>query len=489
MVHNTALVTTLKPIFTLCNHTQYNLIVFPSLNHSTTSNDPVCTDKDKQGVREEGFLFISNNQSHPILNWYCSNDTDRDAHQTFAIYITADISDWSIPLSLSFVRRSFSLPTSEGAYPCLLTTHRDEGERCGHYYVIISHDPSPRLVCSNHTPFKLQMVEAGSKGIHSHPQTLLPGSETYFEPPSLAKLYPTTPTNTAGDTDNEERNNDVTFKTMSDIHIQLRIVGEEAITICPDGNNGENRVIFNESCSPSLTEWSDSIQLHYDTERLMMLSDTKILFSTSYRYGVLYFSLLPSDKATVPVPVPASLCSVAMGEKQHLLSVQCSIDQLTLSIDNDNASGPVLTCTLDACSVKVSASQGEEYQCNVSVQSIQVDHHRSHDETIFYPVIGLPRHEHVPPLSIVERELPPFLTFSANWAHSDRATFITEASLSLQPVTLQFDDSFIRSLKRLISAYNYAPTPLSTPLSSSSSSNVTDNQCTGKGLMFLVILI
>lgn len=430
-----------------------------------TSNNISLYPLMSEGRKEE--VSVPSSQSHSLLSWWSGVRADAKLQLTFVVYVTANTgqpSDWSIPLSLNFVRRSFSLPTPLGPSPCLLTTHSDG---CGQYYIVISHDPRPRLICANHTRMTLQIMESGSIGIHSRPQTLSSGHESYFEPPSLAKLYPTT-TNTHNNDNNSESDGDdenVVFKTLSDIHIRIG-------SLISTGPNASDPI-----------QWTDPIPLHYDTEKYLKLSDTKLVFSTSYQYGTLYISLLPGDGGTLPVPIQTLSHCLISKETLHLLDIECFLEQLTLSIDVDEALKirPVFTCVFDSWSSKLSVSHGSQYQCSISIKSIQIDHHTSTNELIVFPVLALPRHDHVPPLSIVERELPPFLSFSVNWTKfSDNVggTFITETCLSLQPVTLQFDDSFVRSLKKITASYSYSPLPITdTP-----SSPVHDvNQHKGEG--------
>ena len=457
MMHNNTLMVVLKPIFTLFNQTGHCLSVHPSLG-GTTSNSIVPA--MSEGRRKE--VAVPSNQSHSLLGWWSGIRTDAKLQLTFVVYVTANTeqpSEWSIPLSLNFVRRSFSLPTPSGPSPCLLTTHSDG---CGQYYVVISHDPRPRLVCANHTGFTLHIIEFGSIGVHSCPQTLPSGYESYFEPPSLAKLYPTaTNINNNSETNGDDEN--VVFKTLSDIHVQIGLLMSDTI------------------------EWSDPIPLHYDTEKYFKLSDTKLVFSTSYQYGALYISLLPGDGGILPVPIQTSSHCLISQETLHLLDIECFLGQLILSIDVEDTLKirPILTCVFDNWSSKLSVSRGSQYQCTISIKSIQIDHHNSTNEPVLFPVLAIPRHDHVPPISIVEREVPPFLLFSVNWTKfSDNVggTFITETCLSLQPLTLQFDDSFVHSLKKIMLAYSYSPLPVSDPSPSSPSlvHNVNDNQCKGE---------
>lgn len=366
-------------------------------------------------------ITIPSNDTRPLLTWRKMEGTKL----TFAIYITASNTEevWSMPLSLRYVRCSFSLPLSSTTNAaCVLTTHEYENG----YYVVISLDPKPRLVLTNLTSTNLQIKEAHIRGIHAHPQNLYSGSEISFEPSSLAKLYPL-----IEDQDGKNERQPV-FKTLCDVYIQLRSV-----------------------LSDSQSSWSNPVKLTHNIEQNINLLEERLLFSASYQYGTCYISLLPCHGQ--PVSLTQSLRALPTKDfEENVLFANLNIEQFVLSFDIEDCIkqhfDPVLRVTVDQLDSNLYYSS-EDTRFKLKVKSVQIDNVASYFERpSSYTVVALPRYDHNPPLQIVPSDLPPVLVVTVDWVPLGGQLF-PKIHITSQPVTLQVDDVFIQQIVQLIKSY------------------------------------
>ena len=362
---------------------------------------------------------ISTNEPTPLLMWY-KMDGGVGPSPMYALYVTATANtNWSLPLSLNYVRRSFSLPLKHsGNISCVLTTH----EESGIYWIVISVDCNPRFIVSNTSTYTMYIRECGTQGIHSHYETLSPGHETVFEPPSLAKLYPLIEEQEAiKDDDNKQA---ITFKTLSEISVEFR--------------------------SSSGQEWSSPVVLSYDMEQYIETTETKFLFATSYQNGCLYGSLLPAHFKGVFT----SNLAISNSTRDINLSVSCTLEQLAFAFglkdDNDMSFISVVQVVFDQihCSIHRCMNNGRS---NIEVKSIQIDN--LYDKYSKYPVVAVPRYDHKPPLKIVNSDLPPFLSLSFSWV-LNKYQYFPEICVISQPVTIQIDDRFIQRVRELLQNYS-----------------------------------
>jgi hypothetical protein len=410
-LHCCCTVVAMQPLYVIVNSTPHGISVLPCLHDGR-----ITTNRD-DSVK----LTLSVDGSKPLLVW---NKMGIDS-LTFVVYITtASNGQWSIPLSLNYNRRSFSLPVpSSSSSPCVLTTHKHGG----HHWVVISSDSNPRLLITNYTSCALHIREADVVDIQSCPQILPSGSETVFDPPSLAALYPLI--------QQEDAKDRGIFKTLSDIRVQLQEATDQST-------------------------WSKPISLLYDIEQFISDIGIKVLLATSYHNGCVYISLLPANDQ--PVPITDEPMMMTCSSSTNMFTAKCLMKQIVCSIDTGKEhhihdTQPIIRLTFDSVNVSLKQWMGC-IQANIDIQSIQVDNATAASSAAVYDVIAIPRFNHNPPLSIIETDVQHFLCVSVNWVYS-RGQVYPEINITCQPVTLQVDDVFIQRLTHLFKSYRLPVEP------------------------------
>lgn len=383
----------------------------------------------------------------PLITWYKKGLKNESS---FVIRVSSIGSDrWSIPLSLNFVRRSFSLPMPTGVlYPTLLTTHEDNG----HHFIVFSYDPKPRLVLTNHSMLTLELIEY-SGGVHCHPQTLYPGSETYFEPPSLAIQYPLIQVSKQ-------------HKTLSDINIQLRLSRD---LLSHDLTSGDLSSI----------NWTSPIPIQYDTQQSITLygSDVKLSLSTSHHNDVLYISLIPINRPPIKVAMVQSTNDTVC-ETSSYYQASIVLEQLIVAIDKEDitCAETSLRFTLDDIRVDISHSNDNHTHLSLDMGSLQLDH--LHKECL-YSVVAIPYTDHCPPLQMIESVRDPFLVLRVSWVMMSNGVCINEFSASLSSLTIQIDDVLIMgTIMELVELYRMPPAIVVESL------KINDNNSKGMCLLF-----
>ena len=388
----------------------------------SSSGDPVKRTRHMSSV-----VSTSPGDQAVLLFW----QTASEVRASYSLCLTADASltTWSVPLSLNFVRRSFSLPvcTDEGGtsqtISCIFSTH-DSSHMT---YIVISRDTIPRLLITNFCQKSLEVVEVGVVGIHCHAQLLGVGQEVAYEPPSLAKQYPLINAQ-------EQEEGVGAFKKAEEVFLKLRVAD-----LCGDEEK---------------KEWSKSFRLLPDSEQVVRVPCYEAVFVTiSSKGGTILVSLLPlSGKMATTNSYTQELSTPS-----KLLRVNCRVEQLVLGMDCEQAEDATIkpVARLISDSIEVSYSRTlEDAQGRVTVSSIHLDNMASADEGGFsgYKVVLVPRREHSPPHQLVKTEAPPLLVISFRKALVP-TTLIHSIHFSAQPITLQLDSSFLVGMKEVLASY------------------------------------
>ena len=318
---------------------------------------------------------------------------------------------WSIPVSLSFVRRSFALPACRGAsgpVHCVLSRHQHNHTT----YVVISVDRSPRLLVQNLSGVPLEVVEAGVQGVDAAPQLVLSGTEVVYEPPSLAATYPVI----------QER----VLPNQPAFALRLRK--------CPEQQ--EPLPIW----SPPLTVSREDLE----TSVTLAGEEPRSFFVSAHQRGdTIHFAIMCAGEAASPLRVPSP------PSDEVSISFSLDLSQTVLCLD-DEASDPaslqeVVRVVADRLCLRYRSTPVEGGVVGVTLASIQVDNVLEHGGQDF-AVVLLPRSEHVRrPSLVVKGEPPPLLRLSATHrAHSYHS--VDHLSFSLEPVTVQVEDALIRKV-------------------------------------------
>lgn len=326
---------------------------------------------------------------------------------------------WSIPISLSFVRRSFALPVgteNQSTVHCVLSRHQHEHVT----YIVVSVAQSPQLLVQNLFSMPLEVVEAGIQGIDASPQLVPPGSQVAYDPPSLAVTYP---------------------------------VIQEQVPLVQPCFSLQLRRCHEHTKPPS--PWSQALSVSggKPLERLVSVPGEDrdgFLLSTHQRGDTIYFTVVPTGEMASPL---CSSSSPPHSEASILLSLNLSQTILCLE---DEASDPntlaeIIRIVADRLHLQYSGNLTEGKALDVTLASVQVDNMLEHGSEDF-AVVLLPRSDHVRPLSLTEVTQPPLLRFSAHYGpHS--YCFLDLLTLSLQPITVQIDNDLIRKITEMAGSY------------------------------------
>lgn len=422
--HEFSVVCVLEPAFLLVNRTGLPLSVCPSLSPSAVFKPVLMV---PAGIDTDPI----NSCTIPVLFWQKSSHK-----KSLVLSVTADksCSKWSIPLSLKFVRRSFSLPASQyESFPSLFSTHYAELAT----FIAISKDTHPRLVLTNHCPTSLEVVEYGIASLHHHPQLVDAGQAIAYEPPTLAKQYPL-----LNDSDSHDKDKGG-FKTMKDVSLKFKIVVE-----------GSDQNEIGGLIKEPIQIWSKAIHLLPDCEQVVTIPSYKSIFITTTKDGgTLNVNILPVEGDSLSL-FP---CTSAVAPVNHV-TIECCMEQLVISLDeekpeNKSVISPVVR--LISTNTKLLFSQNSDHcKGTVSVDDLQID---SVHPIPTGKVILLPRRSHNPPHHLIHSEVvsQPFICISFEKdpvaLHS-----INSIIVSIQPTTLQVDDSLLNRMKSVLEMYQIA---------------------------------
>ena len=415
-IHRGCVICCLKSNFVFVNKTLVPVCVKPLIcsaslqapdSHMMPDADHVTSDHANMTVSSEEFV--------PVFAW---NKIEGEK-LIFALQLSGDSAPsstshlWSIPLSLNFVRHSFSLPqTTPTSLFCILTTHVSNEVT----YVVLAEDTAPRLILTNTLPHPLLIREANSRGIHSHPQTLYPNVETSYEPPSLAILYPLI----KGISDEEK----FEFKTVSEIKFQIGI-GLDASPV-----------------------WSEPIKLQYSQDLDIAIPGCcSVVVRARDGNRTVNVVITPAEglESREILASPSAHC-------KSKFAFLLNIEQLIISMDYEDASrntiSPVLRLTTEGVAFGWSQSTAGR-EVSATAKSIQLD---NLGNSSLYDVVLLPRRSHYPPAQLVKTPLSPYVSLSFHLSSSNMLLFET-ARLTVAPTTIQVDSQLIQQLVGLVQSY------------------------------------
>ena len=485
-LHKTTLNAVVKPLYIVVNKTNYPVTILPQLSNT---NGPV--DPSDRLLDSRCLLKLEPSESMPLISWDRKLEVEK---LTYVLHISADFSHekWSLPLSLNFVRYCFSLPVvsetspSVEHIPCLITTHKFDN--C--MYVVMDTDPFPRLLINNLCPELIKIKEANTHDIYAHPQTLYPGYQISFEPPTLAALYPIIK---ELDEVNEE---DKQAKRLTDVGLQFQVVSHDShvtswsspITLPLVGKLPA--IYLNGYGSIDLETWSKERTLYLSIRNSQGSTDvtsrpvdasprlvphTLIEEQLDQSPRLVPHTLLEEQLDKSPRLVPHTLlkeqldqgtCTLAESPRPipHVVNASESIavekkfsmdiEELVilLDIESNGFIEPVLRITAD----KIQCMIPSQDTLDLKVDLIQIDN-VSETSNSAYDVIICPRVQHDPPTQLIKTDSQPLIILSVHRTSVADLHSFHDISLSLQPVTIQLDDILLVKLKHLAESYNPPP--------------------------------
>ena len=415
----------IKPAFVLVNSTESQLSVLPS----------AASTMEELGGGGGVVLHIKPEEVVPLLFWNAPRSTKYTPSRVLSIKASEkERIPWSIPLSTDFVRRSFSLAVDDGSHttftPALLTMH--ECDSNGATYLVVRHDPAPRLLVQNLCSTGLEVAEAGSTRLHCAPQLVPAGQTAVYEPPSQAKLYPQV--------------------------FDASIASEEEKRLHEAAQSACVRFrVF--STGDSQAGWSEPYPLHGDQDHIMKVPLLgRILVSAHQQRGsTLTVTLLPTGEAPALQNSSSNFESPLLAARTQT-NFSFQLQRLVVCLDDEVSDSwrvsEVLRTVVEGLDARYSSSSSSTSQAGgttgeLKLQSLCIDN-MTESSSEEFAVTLLPRCSHAARPQLVHTETPPMMAVSYT-AHS--LNCIDELCVSVQPFTLQLEDHLMHTLRALLISF------------------------------------
>lgn len=374
---------------------------------------------------------IPSGAAKPVLFWQKLTDKSRvaPAFRLTAASSVSSSSAWSIFLSPHFVRHSLSLPIDNHArsnVPSLLTMHETENT----VFLVVAHDPSPRLVVQNLCPVAMEVIEAGSRGVHTSPQLMYPGHEVIYDPPSLAKLYPL-----VYDSDIASEEEKRLYNNAQKVSLCFRI---SAIPVQDRGKG-----------------WSEAYPLANEQDVVLGVPELgDVLISTDHYGHSQFISVLPTGQ-TPAVQVDSSLISSLVKPPRKELRLSCSLTKVILCIDDETENqqmiSQVLRVVVDEADMLYWRSNNTGTKFEMTIHSLQVDNMMVQSCAEF-SVVLLPRSEHAARPQLIKHEPPPLFKGLVQFSPCIDGV-VDLVHVMVQPLTVQLEDSLLHKLRAILPYY------------------------------------
>ena len=402
------LLTLIKPSYVLLNNTSLQLAVSPSITNGTPPFSPaICL----QNIPAE--------EAKPIIFWRGSSSS---GVHTVSFSPAVEEKQWSISLSPDFVRHSFALPTNDPQsqfVPALLTMHEFEDVT----YLVVADDASPRFLIQNLCSTALEVVE------HGTPQQVPPGQQVVYEPPTLAKMYPLVYDEEIASNPDKEL-----WKASKNVSIKIRTCSSIEATVQSD--------------------WSEPFPLFSDGNRMMMIPGMGSVFVSTDTQGVIMFiSLLPTGD-TAPLQPAAGSVSLSNPQRTET-EFDFSVAQLVLCLDSETLESSVVSEVLRVIAgdthLHYSSSNKEGTKICFTLETLHIDN-MTEKCSAEYAVTLLPRDEHARRASLIEVDAPPLAKLTVHYDPLS-PNCIRSLCISVQPLTVQLEDSLLHRLRSVIESY------------------------------------
>ena len=430
----TMAILSLTSTYVFHNSTPYDLCVSTSLFHPDKF-------RSHKGLRGPLVVeYVPSQASQPLP--FCEHREMEGMGETVqALSLKTSCEDekrWSLPLSSDFVRHSFALPTSNDQHlKAVLTMH----EYSNTIYMVASLDPSPRLLIQNHTQQHLEVVEEGTRGIHSFPQIIPPAQEVSYEPPTYAKQYPIV-------FDEELTQSEAATQTKRKI-LWVAVKFRLCHTQLDEEGEGEGE-----------REWSDPFYLSSDSDRVLSIpGGDGLLISTHKRGATLHLSLLPTGQAASfhPMPTITDNDSLPSSGKRVKTSIDLRLEQTVICIDNETTKEfqsiqEILQVVVDGAVLQLSTgTESKGTSLELTIDSFHINNMLERDGGDF-AVTVIPRVHHHRRASLIDSEPTPLASLSVTYnPHS--SNLIELLRIAVQPLTLQLEDELLNRLKGVVASY------------------------------------
>ena len=427
------------PTYVFHNNTPYDISVATSLFYA---EDGLCSSQYSPLVTGN----IAARGTSPLLFWEhrTLQGSGGDSETVQALELTAVSEDavWSVPLSPDFVRHSFALPVSHDQYVHAVLTMHEHGNTV---YMVVSEDPAPRLLILNHTQLHVEVVEEGTHGIHSFPQTIPPSQQVAYEPPTYARQYPI-----VFDREIAQNEAEKLEKSMAQVAVKFQL-GRDTV-------QGDEATNDKEEESVSY-KWTEPFSLASDSDRILTVpSGGTILVSTHRRGITLSLTLLPTGEAvSMPLTDNSNSGLLAGGEKKRLeMNLDLRLTQLVVCLEDEltedyKSIDEILQIIVDGAAVQFSHVGSEGASLELTVDSFHINN-MTESGTGDFAVTIVPRQKHHRRASLIETDPAPLARVSVHYS-PDSSSLIDNFIVSVQPMTLQIEDGLLNRVKRVLSSY------------------------------------
>lgn len=380
------------------------------------------------------------------------------------------------------IRQSVAVSVDgQSTLPVVVTSHIDNGV----VYVVVALDPVPRMLLENACPFTLQFGQAIPPQSPSH----VGGSEkiviveqlqelgdvpevdaycsTHYELPVMCEWFSTS--------SEVQRLPELHMQALYDVNVAQ--ISEE---------RGEQGEVANEVTTQVPQGWSKGFDLNFSGKTCATLPGRgQVLIDVSQERLCTCVKIQPYEKVSVdssshqPVSLPRSFISADLFICQFSMSV---IDEVT------NFRNPYEVLRLTAEGVSLTHSVGENSydedrvcpEVTLCIGAFQVDN-QLQDDTYEFSVILVPNNTQLSPKKTplprrptARSRVKPLVSVKCRYEPSVGASdiFLKSLEISLQPVSLYLEDSFLYRVGGLLASFlptllhstESAVTPLSTVL-------------------------
>ena len=420
---DTSITAAVRPSYIVHNSSDHTIHAWPCLVNRYTS-PPADVETNLTIVKE-----VLPSAAQPVLFWQKLNQDSpgKSLSRVFRMTSTSPLtapSSWSILLSPHFVRHSFSLPSCDPTHcpaPALLTMHELKGTT----YLVVSRDPSPRLLVQNLCPAALEVVETGAKGIHASSQPVLPGHEVTFDPPSLAKLYPLV------------YDSDIASEDEKRLHVNAQKVS----------------LSFRVTPSPPQVGWSRGYPLANEQDVVLNIPGFgDVLISIDRCGNSQFISILPTGETPALQATSTFAASLASPPRREL-RLSCALAMVVLCIDDDRASQvtPILQLVADEVDMFYWRANSRGTKIELTLNSLQVDNMTVQSAADF-SVLLLPRSHHAARPQLIKSTPPPLL--KALVQYNPRLENVVDlVHVMVQPLTVQLEDSLLHVLQDMLPSF------------------------------------